>query len=253
MSLLYSAQNVDRASLAAVHTPAPMGRFHQPYAFSSYVNDVEESLDRIGFEIHAQEYELSPDRQKFFGAMEIAPRHYGTESPEYKLLVGVRGSHDQSIPRGMVLGSQVMVCSNLMFSGNIANFNSKQTKNLHRRLPRLINDSIGRIPELAQAQDEKFTAYKEFEFSNPRAGDAALVEIFRQGGLSAAQLGKAVREYDKPSYPEHAAHGNSAWLLLNSVTEALKPGGDRHNHDLIAQRTGIADRFISNLVGVTHH
>ena len=253
MSLLYSTANIDRASLAAVATPAPRGRFHQPYPFAAYVDNVEEALDRIGFQVHGQEFELSPDHNKFFGALEVAPRHYGTDNPEYKLLVGVRGSHDQSIPRGMVLGSQVTVCSNLMFSGNIANFNSKQTKYLHQRLPRLINESIGHIPELAQAQDEKFEAYKDFEFNNPRAGDAALVEIFRQGGLSAAQLGKAVREWDKPSYVEHAEHGRSAWLLLNSVTEALKPGGERVNTDLIATRTGLADRFLSNLVGVTKH
>lgn len=249
-NLLYSEANTARHELRLIPTPVGQGRFHRPYPFAEYVDNVEEALDRVGFDVLAEEYEVTADHQRLFGAMEIAPRHFAESDPEYSLLVGVRGAHDQSIQRGLVLGSQVMVCSNLCFSGNIGAFNTKQTTHIARRLPRLINETVAHIPALAEAQDRKFAAYKDYEFSNPRAGDAALVEIFRQGGLSAAQLGKAVREWDQPSYREHAAHGRSAWLLLNSVTEALKPGGDRVNHSLIAQRTEIADRFLSNLVGV---
>lgn len=253
-ALLYSDANISRESLAHVPTPGAMGRFHQPYSFSDYVDNVEESLDRVGLQILNQEFEVTPDRQSFFGALEVAPSVLEGElipaDSDYKLLVGVRGSHNQRIPRGLVLGSQVMVCSNLCFSGNIGQFVSKQTKYLHRRLPGLINNVVAQIPELAELQHQKFDAYKEFEFDNPRAGDAALVEIFRQGGLSAAQLGKAVREYDKPSHDEHAAHGNSVWRVFNAVTESLKPGGANVNHNLIANRTEIADRFLSNLVGL---
>jgi len=253
MALLYSQANTNRAQLALISTPKPMGPRHRPYAFDSYVNNVEESLDRVGFEVVNQEYEVSPDHNRFFGAMEIAPRVLSGEvytEAEYKLLVGLRGSHDQTVPRGLVLGSQVTVCSNLLFSGNIATFTTKQTTFIHRRLPALISESIGHIPALAQAQHEKFEAYQQYEFKNVRAGDAALVEIFRQGGLSAAQLGKAVREWDQPSFEEHARFGKSAWLLLQSVTQALKPGGQNVNHHIIANRTEVADRFLSNLVGV---
>jgi len=253
MALLYSQANTARHELALIPTPAPMGARHRPYSFDAYVDNVEDSLDRIGFEVLAQEYEVSPDHQKFFGAMEIAPRVLTGEvytDAEYKLLVGLRGSHDQTIPRGLVLGSQVLVCSNLIFSGNIANFNTKQTTFINRRLPRLINESISHIPQLAQAQHDKFEAYQQYTFNNSRAGDAALVEIFRQGGLSAAQLGKAVREWDQPTYEEHARFGKSAWLVLQSVTQALKPGGENVNHHTIATRTEIADRFLSNLVGI---
>lgn len=250
MSLLYSQANTQRHELELLPKPVPMGPRHKPYPFAQYVNDVEEGLDRIGWEINAQEYELDEEGKRLFGALEIAPRTVSGEvlsEEEYRVLVGLRGSHDQSVSRGLVLGNKIMVCSNLMFSGNIASFNTKQTTNIVRRLPRLINDAIGHIPEMAQAQHDKLERYKEYEFSNPRDGDAALVEIFRQGGLSAAQLGKAVKEWDEPTYEEHARFGKSAYLLLNSVTEALKPGGQNVNHNLIAQRTEIADRFLQNL------
>lgn len=254
MTLLYTPANTSREGLRFVPTPEAMGRFHKPYSFSDYIDNVEESLDRSGLEIVQQEYEVTPDKMSLFGALEVRPQALEGElipaGSDYRLLVGVRGSHNQRIPRGLVLGSQVMVCSNLAFSGNIGSFASKQTTYLSRRLPGLISQVVQKIPELAIAQDAKFSAYKDYEFTNPRAGDAALVEIFRQGGLSAAQLGKAVREYDSPAYKEHAEFGNSAWLVFNAVTEALKPAGERVNTHLIAQRTEIADRFLSNLVGI---
>ena len=254
MGILYSPANTSREGLNFLATPPAMGRFHKPYSFADYVNNVEESLDRAGLTIVDQEYEVTPDAMSLFGAMEVVPRALEGElipaDSDYRLLVGVRGSHNQRIPRGLVLGSRVMVCSNLCFSGNIGQFNSKQTTNLVKRLPRLIAEVVGQIPELAQAQDDKFAAYKDYQFSNPRAGDAALVEIFRQGGLSAAQLGKAIREYDQPTYKEHAEFGKSAWLAMNAVTEALKPTGLNVNTHLIAQRTEIADRFLSGLVGL---
>jgi hypothetical protein len=256
MSLLYSHANNPRPlrhELALLETPPAMGPRHMPYSFDAYVTDVENAIDHIGYQILEQDHEVTPDKMKYFGAMAIAPKGISGEvlsEQEYQMLIGLRGSHDQTISRDFCLGSKVFVCSNLAFSGSIANFSTKQTTFINRRMSRLINESISHIPELGQAQDEKFDAFKNYEFKNARAGDAALVEIFRQGGLSAAQLGKAVREYDKPSYEEHARYGNSAWLVMNSVTEALKPGGANVNHNTIATRTEIADRFLSNLVGV---
>jgi len=253
MSLLYSQANTKRSELQHLVTPAPMGPRHRPYAFDNYVNDVEESLARIGWVVNDQEYEITHEGKRLFGAMEIAPEVLTGEllnEEEYRVLVGLRGSHDQSVARELVLGNKIVVCSNLLFSGDITKFSTKQTTNIVRRLPRLISDSIGHIPAMVEHQHNKLEQYKNYEFSNPRGGDAALVEIFRQGGLSGAQLGKAIKEWDDPSYPEHAQYGKSAWLLMNSVTEALKPTGATVNHNIIADRTEIADRFLQNLVGV---
>lgn len=253
--LLYSTANTTRAQLAAIPTPPALGRFHQPYPFGLYVDEVTDALDRIGYQVLAEEYEVTPNHSSFFGALEIAPVDEAIEGEYipregYSLLVGVRGSHDQRLPRGLVLGSKVFVCSNLAFSGNIGSFASRQTKYLHTRLPRLINEVVAKIPHLAEVQDRKFEAFKEYAPANKRWGDAALVEILRQGGLSPSQLGRAVKEWDRPSHDEHASHGYSAWRLFNAVTEALKPTGEQVNHNTIAQRTEIVDRFLTNITGV---
>ncbi len=268
MSLLYSHAgnpHLTLAELAEVPTPRGEGRFHRPYPFARYVEDVEESLDRVGFEVLERDLEVTHDQMRFFGALAIAPRSgepvevfentegdrcYRQGDRDYELLVGLRGAHDQSIQRELVLGDKVFVCSNLAFSGSIGHIKTKQTTNIHRRLPGLISAAVAQIPALAEQRERLFEAYKNYTFSNPRAGDAALVEIFRQGGLSAAQLGKAILEWDNPTFEEHKEWGRSAWLLRNSVTQALKPAGQNINHNLIANRTTVTDQFLGNLVGI---
>jgi len=271
MSLLYSHEgnpHLTLAQLGQIYTPQGQGRFHRPYPFHTYVKDVESALDRVGFDVLERDLEVTKDNQKFFGALAIAPRtgqpivtveNIGEDMPVaewrqndagYELLVGLRGAHDQSLRREMVLGDKIFVCSNLAFSGTIGSIATKQTTNIHRRLPGLISKAVGLIPQLAEQRAEQFEAYKAYEFPNPRGGDAALVEIFRQGGLSGAQLAKAILEWDKPTFEEHLEWGKSAWLLRNSVTQALKPVGQNINHNLIADRTQITDQFLSNLVGL---
>jgi len=273
MSLLYSHEgnpHLTLAQLGQIETPQGRGRFHRPYPFHTYVEDVESALDRVGFNVLERDLEVTKDHQKFFGALAIAPRDETTgtvvtventgedmqvsewrqNDAGYELLVGLRGAHDQSLRRELVLGDKIFVCSNLAFSGTIGSIATKQTTNIHRRLPGLISKAVGLIPMLAEQRADQFEAYKAYQFPNPRGGDAALVEIYRQGGLSGAQLSKAINEWDKPTFEEHLEWGRSAWLIRNCVTQALKPVGQNINHNLIADRTQITDQFLSNLVGL---
>lgn len=252
--LMYNTNDdtlLTRAQLAAVPTPNGQGRFHQPVGFGEYVDYVERSLGAHGMQVAEQEYCVTKDHNAFFGLLEVTPLEGGAElirARDWRLLVGLRGSHDQRMPRGLVLGSSVIVCSNLCFSGNIADFRTKQTTHIWSRLPRLIDQAVGQIPQLAVEQERKFEAYRNFEMK-PRWGDAALVEVHRRGGLTAAQLGRAVAEWDHPSYDAHAEQGFTAWRLMNAVTEAHKPTGERFNPNLVADRTVIASRFIDEVVG----
>jgi len=240
MSLLYSTDNdrpVSREQLAAIPTPPPRGPRHRPYPFGSYVTDVHDALDRVGIQVGGEEYAVTKDHQRMFGVLEIEPKEGELiTASEWKLLMGLRGSHDQKIGRGLVLGSQVMVCSNLCFSGNVADFNTKQTTYIGSRLPGLIRDAVMRIPQMAGRQERVYNAYRNSEVK-PRWGDAALVEMFRQDGLSSAQLGRAVTEWHEPTFKEHADYGWSVWRLMNAATQALKPTGQNFNADLMAQRS----------------
>ena len=252
MNLMYSTVNdkpMNLNQLAMVPTPPPRGRFHQPYPFYDYVEDVTHALDRAGMAVLGEEYAVTKDNGSMFGLMEIGAKPLEGElitADEWKLMLGLRGSHNQRVGRGLVLGNQVVVCSNLMFTGNVANFSTRQTTNIGQRLPGLIYNAVQQIPQMAERQEKVFDAYHNKELK-PRAGDAALVEIYRRDGLNPSQLGRAIHEWHEPSFDEHGAEGWNAWRLMNSVTESLKPTGQNVNMDAVAQRSQVTSKFLDEV------
>lgn len=254
-NLLYSQANISHNELSLLPTPAALGAFHHPYGFGNYVDDIKEALDINGLVVNDEEFEVTHDNQRLFGVLEVAAKSGDLiTADEWKLLVGLRGSHDQSIQRGLSIGSQVLVCSNLCFNGNIGTVNTKQTTNIESRLPGLVRQAVSLVPELAYNQETQFNAYKALELS-PRHGDAALVELYRRGAFTPAQLGRAVAEWDQPSHEDHkeADAGNrtwSGWRLFNASTEALKPTGQVVSNELIRQRSERISGFLNEVVGL---
>jgi hypothetical protein len=249
--LLYSQSNITRNDLSNMVTPAPIGARHHPVPFGSYVDSVEHSLKNIGMQFGNQEFEVTHNGNRFFGAVEIEPMEgeylpASEAAKDFNFIVGLRGSHDNSLARGLSLGTQVMVCSNLCFHGNLFTVSTKQTLNVMKRLPGLIGDAIRTLPAMQQETVNMFDRYKLAQITE-KTGDAALVEIYRQNGLTGSQLGRAVDQWYEPSHAEHAEDGFNAWRLLNACTEALKPTGNNVNHDIIQARSMVISSFIDRL------
>ncbi len=246
-----SAIITDRQHLAEYDTPPALGRFHRPVPFLEYCDEVEHQLDRVGLRVVSEEHIIGHEGQRHFGIMEVAPALEGEliTAKEWSLFLGLRGSHDQSVQRGLALGRRVLVCSNLCFNGDIATLHTKQTTNIWERLPRMIYNAVAQVPELAHIEEQRVEALQAFTMK-PRWGDAALVEIHRRGGLSSAQLGRAIREWDQPSHEEFSEAGHTAWRLEQAVTEAAKPANvENHNLFTVQNRTRIASDFINEVVG----
>ena len=243
--LMYAASDTltARQDLCLIETPAPMGRSHAPYAFHSYVDQVEESLDFHGLEVVDQEYVVTKDRQQFFGLMEVTLKGEIVDR-DWRINVGLRGSHNQTLPRGLLLGSQVIVCSNLCFHGNIGKFKTKQTTEISRRLPFLIRECLTHVPEMVEDQDVAFDRMKQREIGTTDV-KASLVTLLDRKGLSAPQLAKAWQEWKQPSFD----HGQdpSVWKFFNACTQALKPGGDNVNMALVEQRSQVVSDYCTAL------
>jgi len=219
-----------------------MGARHNPYPFHRYVDQVEESLRFHGFDIVDQEYVVTADDQQFFGMMEIQQHATNLDVVAEKgwtIQVGLRGSHNQTLPRGLLLGSRVIVCSNLCFHGNIGQFKTKQTTSISSRLPFLIRECLTHVPEMVDSQERVFDRMKDREMKIQQ-GDSALVQMYRRGGFSSPQLTHAINEWKDPSFD----HGPpSVWRLMNAGTEALKPTGANVNMALVEQRSQIVSDY----------
>ena len=254
MTLLYNPRNenlMSRTALYDLPVPAPLGNWHKPIPFGAFADNVAAAVIDKGFEILKEEYAVSKKNTRMFGLMTIAPLEGEfISAKEWEMQIGLRGSHDRSLPRGLTLGSNVLVCSNLCFHGDLGVFKTKQTLNVEERLPEVINNAIGMLPEMIEHNNRRFDAYRTTEF-NKRDGDAALIELFRRGALSGRQLPRAIMEWDNPTFEAHAEDGFNVWRLFNACTEALKPrGGETANMNVLRMSSEAVTEAMDELVHI---
>lgn len=249
--LMYNRKNdtlMNRGQIRNLPTPAPMGPMHHPYPFGDYIEDVSEALDREGLMIHSEEFAVQNDGNRMFGMMEVGPMEGELiQADDWKVIVGLRGSHDQRIPRGLVIGTQVLVCSNLCFHGNITQMKTKQTTHIGDRLPAMLRTAVAQIPQMAEYQEEVFDSYKNHELSD-NVANTILVDLYRDKAFSSPQLTTAINQWYEPKHDEHAELGKTAWRLFNAATEALKPTGDSTNMHLVHDRTRKVSDYFERLV-----
>jgi len=109
MTLLYSPSNESpqtREQLQQLPVPAARGRYHNPVPFGDFADLVVNRLERVGFGIDQEEYAVDHDSNRLFGLLEVSPiEGEYISAKDWSLQVGLRGSHDQSIPRALTLGS----------------------------------------------------------------------------------------------------------------------------------------------------
>jgi len=254
MSLMLhaGANAITRDGLANLPIPAPLGPRHVVRPFIEDVEVVTNLMRANGLRIKDEAFGITGtagNPKRFFGVIETALDGEHLTGDEYALMVGLRGSYDQSLPRGLAVGSRVFVCDNLAFSGEVE-LSTKQTTYLGRRIPEMLARAVGRIPVMAQHQAKRFEAYRNTALK-PRWGDAALVELLRREVLNSQTLARAVKEWDEPSHPEHAAEGRTAWTLHNAVTEAIKPTEGRANVLPVWDKTTGLTKFLDDVCGVS--
>jgi len=250
-NLLYnSATDIEltRSELSGLVTPDPLGARHAPYSFAEFANATHDAINNAGYTVDNEQFVVTKDGNRLFGLMqvELDPTHaeydHCVESrgdlppfkrkPEHlkhKILVGLRGAHDQRVSRGLLIGSKVLVCSNLCFHGDLGNWKSKQTTNISDRIPALIAQAVNGLDHARRSLDHVFRQLNDTPL-DCETGDNILSTVYRNKGLSASQLGRALDEWGTSSVGEHTTNGRNAWWLLNAATEALKPTGANVSH-----------------------
>ena len=217
------AQAVNRQQLATIREPEAQGPHHVVRPFIEDVELVTDYMKTEGITVEEEGFGVKYDDEgfatQFFGLMQARLNIDGDDS--YKLMIGLRGSHDQTLSRAMAVGSRVLCCDNLAFSGEV-NIKTKQTLNVARRIPALLSDAVKQIPVMAERQHNRFDAYKNVTLDD-KGADHALVDMVRHGILAPTHFGRALQEWDEPSHAEHAEQGRSLWRLHNAVTQAIKP------------------------------
>ena len=234
------AAAVGREAVAACPTPEAT-RTWQPIPHGRLLGLVEDTLDRSGLKVVNHAHALGRDGNRYFGLLEV---QNGKPTEGYALVVGVRNSHDQSFPAGLVMGSGTLVCDNLAFSGEVV-LSRRHTAHIQRDLPELVNRAVCQLGALRRQQDERLAAYKATQLER-RDAHHLLIEAMRMRVLPATRLPVAVREYDEPRHEAFREHGPSAFRLLMAVTEAIKG----RNLDALPRRTQALQGLLDGTCGL---
>ena len=100
---------VERQELMAVPTPLGTETWY-PLDHGAILEEVEGQLSATGFTIGVERHALSHAGARYFGVLSVSLP--GRTEEEYEWIVGLRNSHDQSYPAGLVAGTRVLVCDN---------------------------------------------------------------------------------------------------------------------------------------------
>tara|TARA_Y100000310_G_scaffold343113_1_gene449263 strand:- start:153 stop:905 length:753 start_codon:yes stop_codon:yes gene_type:complete len=211
---------VARAKLAAFDVPRAT-RSYVPVPHQMLSDLIEEKLGDVGYSFGKQAHAVTREGRQYFGMAELVN---GRSQESWGLVAGWRSSYDKSLVAGFVVGSQVFVCDNLAFSGEVQ-IGRKHTRHILRDLPYLIGDAVQGTQHMAEQQVVRYDRYRAAEMKDS-AVNHAIIQMLRKDIITTQKVGQVVSEYYEPSHQEHLVNGKRTnWTLFNACTEALKGTG----------------------------
>ena len=104
------ARAAERQEIINVPTPRSTESW-TPIPHIKLVSHVETTIRSNGLIVGTQAHSLTHDGMRYFGLMEIQRRE---SDQDYCWVLGLRNSHDKTFPAGIVAGSSVFCCDNLV-------------------------------------------------------------------------------------------------------------------------------------------
>jgi len=208
------ANAVNREDLGKVETPSATKSW-QPIRHDTLLSTVESALQREGLRIFHECHALGKNGDRYFGLLQIIGHPC---APDYAAVLGLRNSHDKSLPSGIVAGTSVFVCDNLCFSGEIK-LQRKHTPMIWRDLPELARTAVDRLVHNLMVNDSRIDRYKSSLISDVSAHHL-IIRSMDESVITPRQLPHVLDEWRSPRH--EAFQARNLWSLQNAFTEVLK-------------------------------
>lgn len=217
--MLHGGWSATLADLAAVPVPEATESY-VPVPYPRLIEEIKLHVPRFGLTIEKEEYGLAREGAQMFSVLTC---RNGRPASDYHLALGCRSSLDRSLSIGLVLGSSVVCCSNLAFSGEVQ-AHRKHTVNVFRDLPDLIYTMLSKVSSMRTRLDGEIAAMKSCDIAPPTAHHL-MVEAIRANVLPASRLPKVIEAWEEPAHAEFTPR--TAWSLFNAFTEVAKTSPPR--------------------------
>jgi len=218
---------ITRSFLQQARTP-PSTRTWQPIPHTMLLDQACKWLNRCGYEVHNECHTLTNGGQRYFGVLDVTTDQ---DHSDFNVVCGVRNANDKRFAAGIVLGNRVLVCSNLMFEGEIS-LSRKHTRFIHRDLSMLVHDAVRGLSDLRSRQDDRIERYRATRLSNRKVHDL-LVRSLDHKVIPASWIPHVLDKWRHPSHEAFTADGRTMWRLVNSFSEVWK----RSSPERIAERS----------------
>ena len=210
------AKTVDFAELGLIKVPEKTETYIPVSHQELYTRIKEAGTKHYNTSPFETKLEVNHRGQQMFGSMTF---HDGSQlsGSGMNRSIGFRNSYDKTLPIGVCGGASVVVCSNLMFTGDIIKMR-KHTQNVEEDLDILIQKLFDDVDRRYYDSVAAKGVMEEIEFSDRDTANYLGQLFVNEGVLNGAQLNKATKEwFESPVFKER-----TAWSAYNACTEALK-------------------------------
>jgi hypothetical protein len=212
------SETVSHSELEDVRTPEATATW-TPVPHTTLVSLVTSAIEAAGLEVTSRDFAIWRGGERFFGLMTIG----GGEAHDYATTIGLRNSHDFSLPAALAIGSRVFVCDNLSFSSEVV-IKTRHTSRVMERLPRVVEAGIASLIDVRKSQDKRISLYKTCPVRSPAHLHDMSLRLYRSGAIPARGIVRVIDEFEKPKHDEFRDW--NLWSLMNATTETLKEFGD---------------------------
>lgn len=185
---------------------------YTPVSNQILIETIKEKLYKNNMELVTERYTTNKTKSQLFGVMEVKQGNN-----EQLLNFGFRNSYDKSLAVGMVAGSTVIVCSNLMFKGNIKVMR-KHTNGVFNDLQNLVNDVVDIGYEELESIIKDSTHLKNIEINRKEMAQIAGDMFINHNIVNSTQINILKREIEQSQKFKNL----TMWDFYNHCTEALK-------------------------------
>jgi hypothetical protein len=193
------------------HSYQPISHFDLSRSIRTISQDVLAS-----YELATESYEVAQNDHQLFSVLSFSHKE-----TDMRLAVGFRNSTNRSLSVGVCIGSQIVVCSNLMFSahgGGIVVMR-KHSKNLLVGLEDLTISTLFKAQYTFNQLIKDASLMKAITLTDDQAFQH-LGRLYGHGVLSPRQMPVALEQWINPVHEEFRPR--TLFSLYQAVTESLK-------------------------------
>lgn len=198
--------------LCEVPLPAKTDSY-TPVPHKILIDTVRERLDAKGLRIVHEGYQINGKGEQMFGHFSVNVEG----ALEQNMSIGFRNSYDKSLAVGLVSGSRVIVCSNLMFEGDIKMLR-KHTVNVFHDMEGIVTQAVDGCRRSFDNILEATSEWKEIPLKSQEMAEIAGRMFITEDIINSTQLNILKREINGSQFFK----GETVWDFYNHCTEALK-------------------------------